>query len=215
MKKIRFLLMIFLASAALPEIAAAQSIAQDLEQLSLDYQKLAGLKSILSQMYKGYQIVSTGYNSVKGVAQGNYSLHQAFLDGLMVVSPTVRKYPRVADIINDQAMLLSEYKSAYGSFRQDKHFNPDELSYMADVYNNLVSQSLQNLDELTMVMADNKLRMSDNERLQAIDRMYATGHEQLVFLRQFNEHTQDLAVARAKEVNDKQTLQKLYGIETR
>lgn len=166
-------------------------------------------------MYKGYQIVSTGYNSVKGVAQGNYSLHQAFLDGLMVVSPTVRKYPRVADIINDQTMLVSEYKSAYGSFRQDKHFNPDELSYMADVYNNLVNQSLQNLDELTMVMADNKLRMSDNERLQAIDRMYATGHEQLVFLRQFNEHTQDLAVARAKEVNDKQTLQKLYGIETR
>lgn len=207
--------MIFLASAALPEIAAAQSIAQDLEQLSLDYQKLEGLKSILSQMYKGYQIVSTGYNSVKGVAQGNYSLHQAFLDGLMVVSPTVRKYPRVADIINDQAMLVSEYKSAYGSFRQDKHFNPDELNYMAEVYNNLVSQSLQNLDELTMVMADNKLRMSDNERLQAIDRMYATGHEQLVFLRQFNEHTQDLAVVRAKEVNDKQTLQKLYGIETR
>lgn len=212
MKKIRFLLMIFWASAALPEIAAAQSIAQDLEQLSLDYQKLAGLKSILSQMYKGYQIVSTGYNSVKGVAQGNYSLHQAFLDGLMIVSPTVRKYPRVADIINDQAMLVSEYKSSYGSFRRDKHFKPDEISYMTDVYNNLISQSLQNLNDLTMVMADNKLRMSDNERLQAIDRMYATGHEQLVFLRQFNERTQSIGIARAREVNDKQTLQKLYGI---
>jgi len=213
MRKLSFIILIWFAAInCVPATAKAQSIADDLEQLALDYQKLAGLKNILSQMYKGYEVVSNGYNSVKGIAQGNYSLHQAFLDGLMVVSPTVRKYPHVADIINDQAALVSEYKSAYGSFRQDKHFSPDEISYMMDVYNNLVSRSLQNLDELTMVMADNKLRMSDAERLQAIDRVYAAGREQLTFLRQFNEQTESVAIARAREYNDKQTLQTLYGI---
>lgn len=213
MKKQLLTAIFFFSIALMPGFVQAQSIADDLEQLSLDYQKLAGLKSMLSQMYKGYEIVNNGYNSVKGVAQGNFSLHQAFLDGLWIVSPTVRKYPRCADIISDQAALISEYKSAYSTFKQDKHFNPDEISYMMDVYNNLVSRSLQNLDEFSMVMTDSKLRMSDEERLQSIDRMYATGHEQLVFLRQFNEHTQTLAIARAREVNDKQTLQKLYGIQ--
>lgn len=213
MKKMLVIVLTWLmALNCLPGKAKAQSIADDLEQLALDYQKLAGLKSILSQMYKGYEIVSTGYNSVKGVAQGNYSLHQAFLDGLMVVSPTVRKYPHVVDIINDQATLVSEYKSAYGSFRQDKHFSPDEIGYMMDVYNNLVSRSVQNIDELSMVMTDNKLRMSDAERLQAIDRIYAAGQEQLTFLRQFNAQTENIAIARARENNDKQTLQVLYGI---
>lgn len=213
MKKRSFIILsCFLLLNCLPRIVKAQSIADDLEQLTLDYQKLSGMKSILSQMYKGYEIVSNGYNSVKGVAQGNYSLHQAFLDGLMVVSPTVRKYPHVIDIINDQATLVSEYKSAYNSFRQDKYFSPDEIGYMMDVYNNLVSRSLQNIDELSMVMTDNKLRMSDAERLQAIDRVYTAGREELTFLRQFNEQTENIAIARAKENNDKQTLQVLYGI---
>src|ERR1700744_5880927 len=90
----------------IPIQSRAQSIAQDLQQLSLDYQKLAGLKSILKQMYTGYEVLDKGYNAVKDVSQGNFNMHEAFLDGLMIVSPTVRKYPRVQDIINDQLELV-------------------------------------------------------------------------------------------------------------
>ncbi len=201
-----------LLSTMVPLCSRAQTIAQDLQQLELDYQKLSGLKSILKQMYTGYQVLSNGYNAVKGVAQGNFSLHQAFLDGLMVVSPTVRKYPRVLDIINDQTELVSEYKYSYNIFKQDPHFNPDEIGYMIDVYNNLISGSLQNLSTLTMIMSDKQLRMSDNERIQAIDRLYSAGHESLTFLRQFNNNTQTVAVQRAQQSNDQQTLKKLYGI---
>lgn len=210
MKKTILIFFILLGSATFKTYA--QSIAQDLTQLELDYQKLAGLKSILKQMYTGYELVDKGYNSVKSISQGNFSLHEAFLDGLMVVSPTVRKYPKVLQIISDQTELVSEYKSAYSTFKQDKHFNPDEISYMIDVYNNLVSGSLQNLSTLTMVMSDNKLRMSDNERLQAIDRVYAAGHDQLTFLRQFNNNTESVAIQRAQQANDQQTLKTLYGI---
>jgi len=199
-------------SSALPSHVRAQSIADLVEELSLDYQKLAGMKNILKQMQQGYQIVSTGYNSVKGIAQGNFSLHEAFLDGLMLVSPTVRKYPRVRDIIDDQANLVASYKFSYTQFRRDKNFSAEELSYMSDVYNNLISNSLQNLDELNMVMSDNKLRMSDNERLQAIDRIYASGHEELTFVQQFNANTRNLAIQRASKNNDLNTLQKVYGL---
>ena len=44
----------------IPLRSKAQSIAQDLQQLALDYQKLAGLKSILKQMYTGYEVVDKG-----------------------------------------------------------------------------------------------------------------------------------------------------------
>jgi len=214
MKKKRLMLVLIglAVLAVTPVNSRAQSIADAAQQLALDYQKLSGLKSILKQMYQGYEVVNKGYNSVKDVSKGNFDLHQAFLDGLMVVSPTVRKYPRVQDIINDQASLLSEYKSASATFKQDKHINPDEIGYMMDVYNNLVSQSLSHLNELTMIMSDNKLRMSDDERLRAIDRLYAEGHESLTFLRQFNNNTQAVAIQRAQQSNDRQTLKTLYGI---
>jgi len=212
MKRYILLAMMVMISSALPSYVRAQSIADLVEELSLDYQKLAGMKNILKQMQQGYQIVSTGYNSVKGIAQGNFSLHEAFLDGLMLVSPTVRKYPRVRDIIDDQANLVASYKFSYTQFRRDKNFSAEELSYMSDVYNNLISNSLQNLDELNMVMSDNKLRMSDNERLQAIDRIYASGHEELTFVQQFNSNTRNLAIQRASKNNDLNTLQKVYGL---
>ncbi|MDB4921845.1 TerB family tellurite resistance protein [Mucilaginibacter sp.] len=194
------------------EISRAQSVAQCLEQLSLDYRKLAGLKSILQQMYKGYEVLNKSYNAVKAVSQGNFSLHEAFLDGLMLVSPAVRKYPRIADIINDQAALVGEYKAACTTFRRDPHFDPDETGYMMAVYDHLVSASLKNLDDLTMVVTDSQLRMSDAERLTAIDRIYTDSHSQLSFLRRFNDQAYKTALQRSRDVNDRRTLKKLYGI---
>jgi hypothetical protein len=213
MKKIISITLIVLAlGLAIPKAGKAQSIADCIEQLALDYQKLSGLKRILSQMYQGYEIVSKGYHAVQDVSKGNFSLHEAFLDGLMIVSPAVRQYPRVADIINDQATILSEYRSAWAMFRGNGHFSPDETGYMMDVYNNLISASLKNIDDLSMIITDGRLRMSDAERLAAIDHIYTGGHGQLSFLRGFNDRTYRLAVQRAREAGDQQTLRSLYGI---
>lgn len=213
MKKLTKIFLVSLLIVGLnPVISRAQSIAQDLEQLSLDYQKLAGLKSILKQMYIGYEVVSKGYGAVKDISKGSFSLHEAFLDGLMIASPAVRQYPKVAGIINDQALLVSEYKSAYHTFRNDPHFSPDEIGYMMDVYNNLVSQSLKNLDALAMIITDSKVRMSDADRIRAIDRIYQDSHGQLDFLRQFNDRSYAVALWRSRQVNDQKTLKTLYGI---
>jgi len=171
------------------------------------------MKSILKQMQQGYRIVSTGYNSVKGVARGNFSLHEAFIDGLLLVSPTVRNYPRVKDIINDQAAVVKEYSAAYKSYKGSGQFNVTEISYMSSVYNSLVSSSLRNLDELNMVMSDNKLRMSDDERLKAIDRIYASGHDELAFLRSFNARLDHLAAERAANIQDNNSIRQIYGIK--
>ena len=84
---------------------------------------------------------------------------------------------------------------------------------MGKVYDNLIKLSLADLDELTMVMTDNKLRMSDDERLAAIDRIHANMGEKLQFLRHFNNSTTVMSVQRAKEHNDAATMKKLYGLQ--
>src|SRR5258708_5502248 len=78
----------------------AQTIAQVTTQLILDTEKLTELKAILSDMYKSYEIINKGYNDIKNIAQGNFNLHEVFLDGLLAVSPAVKNYERVADIIS-------------------------------------------------------------------------------------------------------------------
>ena len=190
--------------------AKAQSA--ELEQLLLDIQKLSQFKSILSDMYKGYEIVSNGYETIKNISQGNFSLHQAFLDGLLLVSPAVANYKRIPDIINDQLLIVSEYKNAIAMYKQDKHFLPDEIIYLGGVYNNLFNQSMNTLNELIMVITPNKTRMSDAERISSIDRLYTDMDDKLTFLRYFDNHTTLLAVQRAKEQNDVSTMQNIYGI---
>jgi hypothetical protein len=199
-------------AAGAPLSSRAQSVSDVTRQLVLDYQKLAGLKNILGQMYTGYAVLRKGYGAVKEVAQGNFRLHEAVLDGLYLVSPAVRKYPRVRDIINDQAALISEYKSASGTFNRDQHFSPGELAYIMNIYDNLVSQSLANLDDLSMIVTDRKLRMSDAERLAAIDRIYLESHNQLTYLRKFNDQAARVTWQRAQGTADKQGVKSMYGL---
>lgn len=210
MKKL--IIMISLSFLGILPAFRASAQADEIAQLILNIEKLAQFKQILSDMKKGYEILSGGYNTIKNISEGNFSLHKAFLDGLMEVSPAVRNYRRVADITNYQIILVKEYRKAYERFRQDNNFNADELAYLGRVYDNLFKESLRNLDELLTVITAGKARMSDDERLQAIDRIYADMQDKLMFLRHFNNNTTILAVQRAKERNDAQAIRKIYGL---
>ena len=191
----------------------AKAQADEIQQLVLDLQKLTQLKSILQELYKGYEVVSNGYETVKNISKGNFSLHQIFLDGLLAVSPAVQNYKRVADIINNQVMILHEYKNAFNRFKQYGYFNVQEIDYIGKVYGNLFNASLKNLDELAIILTASKLRMSDEERLKSIDRINTDMLDKLTFLRHFNNNTSLLVVQRAKEHNDVTTIQSLYGIK--
>ncbi|MGC4233237.1 MAG: TerB family tellurite resistance protein [Niabella sp.] len=183
----------------------------ELAQLALNIEKLAQFKQILSDLKKGYEILTGGYNVVKNISEGNFKLHQAFLDGLMEVSPAVKKYKRVGDIIDYQLRMVSEYKSAFNRFKQSGQFTDHEIGYIGKVYSNLIGQSLENLDDLSVVITSGKLRMSDEERLAAIDDIYKEVADKLGFLRAFNNQTQVLALQRAKELKDVKVMKGLYG----
>ncbi len=205
MKKIFVIILLFAFSNV-----KAQSY--ELERLILDIQKLAQMKSILSDLYKGYEILNTGYNTIKSISEGNFNLHKAFLDGLLAVSPAVKNYQKALDIVDYEGRIVSEYKSALSRFQLDKHFNPDEITYMINVYNNLIGGTLTNLSNLLNVLTANKLRMSDHERMRAIDGIYDDTKDKYMFLRQFNNSTTILAVQRSVEFNDAGTVKNLYGL---
>ena len=209
MKKRIFIWIIF-SSMLVPSKVLAQS--QEMQQLLLNIEKLAQFKQILQDMKKGYVILNGGYKVIKDLSQGNFSLHKTFLDGLMQVSPTIRKYKRVGEIVDYQMLLVKEYKGALKRFKKSSLFNDKEIRYIEKVYGNLFKQSLRNLDELTTVLTANKLRMSDDERLESIDRIFADMHDKLVFLRSFNANTSLLEVQRSKEHNDVNTLRDLYKV---
>ena len=189
-----------------------RSMAQshEVQQLLLNVEKLSQLKNILADMKKGYQILSSGYGAVKDITQGNFSLHEGFLDGLMQVNPEIKKYHRVKDILNQQKAIITEFKSAFKRFKTSGNFSNAEIDYLNNVYAQLANQSLDNLEDLANIITSSKLRMSDDERLQAIDRIFDDTQDKLLFLRNFNTQASILNLQRTKEKSDLTATQKLY-----
>lgn len=191
----------------------ASGQAQEVQQLLLNVEKLAQLKSILADLEKGYEIVSKGYSAIKSLSEGAFKLHEVFLDGLLQVSPAVRSYRRIADIVRAQISLVGESKAAYRHFVSSGHFSTEELKYIKSVIDHLLTQSVKNIEALLMVITAGELRMSDDERLTAIDAIWKGASDQLSFLRHFNGDTKLLALARAKAAADVGVQKQLFSIK--
>lgn len=208
----KHILLYFMATLSIMSPRLLQAQSQEAVQLVLNYEKLLQLEEILDNMYKGYKILSDGYNAIKNIAEGNFNLHQIFLNGLYAVNPAVKNYARVADIVTYQQLLVKRYKKAYTVFVNNKHLTTSELKYIEKVYSTLIDESLRNLDELLMVVTASKLRMSDEERLKSIDRIYCDIEDKVVFLTDFNNSTQLLLMQRQAAKYDVNNLRKLYEV---
>lgn len=183
----------------------------EVTQLLLNVEKLAQFKQILKDMKKGYDLVSKGYGTIRDISEGNFSLHRAFLDGLWLVNPEIARYRKVADIIRFQAGIFSQYKSAYKRYSSGNLFSARELQYLSGVFTGLLDESLKNLDELTMVLTANSMRMSDDERLRAIDRIYDDMQSKLVFLTRFTTKTDQLSTVRKEKLDELKKLEQITG----
>lgn len=195
-------------------IPSATAQTDEAAQLLLNVTKLTQLKQILTDLEKGYNTLKTGYSQIENLASGNFNLHETFLNNLLQVSPAVKNYYKVAEIIRYQIKLVQDYQRAFSGFKASGQFTIPEISYLSKVYANLFDKSLQQLDELTLVLTAERLRMSDEERLEAIDRIYADLQDQFFFLTAFNQENQILAIERAKARKEIHQVKNLFSLQS-
>jgi len=202
------LALLLLMATGRPVPARAQ--AAEIQQLLLNVEKLEQLRNILTDMKEGYTILQHGYGAVQDISEGSFSLHEAFLDGLLAVNPALGEYSRVADILSSQQAILREHRDAFRRFSRSGSFSPEELRYIGQVYENLSAQSLQHLEELALVLTSGKLRMADDERLAIIETLSREAGEMLAFLRHFNRQATLLALQRDREQHSIRGVQRQY-----
>lgn len=206
---------IVLVFAYLFSVCSVRGQSSEVIQLMLNVEKLAQFKSILKQMKQGYDVLSSGYRTVRDLSQGNFTLHRTFLDGLLRVSPAVRRYRKIGGIINMQVRVVEECKAGYKGFRVSQLFNPQELQYISGVHDRILRLSLGNLNELLLVLSEQALEMSDDERLSRIDAIYRQMEEKLHFLSHFNTEASILHLQRKKEMTNSHSMKKIQGIKSK
>jgi hypothetical protein len=190
--------------------ANAQSF--EVQQLVLDVLKLTQEKQLLSDLYDGYKVLSSGYGAIRDVSKGSFDLHKAFLDGLLKVSPTVRNYKQVATIISTQEKILGSYQATWARIRADPHLTPNEILLAGQVYSTLLDQSMKNLGTLATILTDGILRAGDGERLRRIDAVDREMQGHLSFLQSFGNQAALLSLGRAADGNDYEQVRRWYGL---
>lgn len=190
-----------------------QAQSDEVAQLLLNVTKLSQLKQILSDLEKGYTTLRTGYAQIENLASGNFSLHETFLNSLLQVSPAVKNYHKVAQIIQYQTRLIKDYRLAFSQFKSTGQLTLHELTYLSKVYGNLLDKSLQQINDLALILTSGKMRMSDEERLKAIDLIHSDLQDMFHFLNSFNQDTQVLIQNRIKGFKQIQGTQVLHSIK--
>jgi len=141
------------------------------------------------------------------------NLYSEYYDELWKIKSSIAYYKRIKDLTQKQVAIVDEYKWAWNLFRQDKHFNADELSHMEKVYSGILDESIKNLDQILMVISSFKTQMSDAERLEVINRAADQMDDNYNDLKQFNTGNITLSIQRATSLDETAQLKEIYGIE--
>jgi hypothetical protein len=140
-------------------------------------------------------------------------LYSQYYNELWQVKSAITYYKRLKDLTEKQIAIVDEYKWAWGLFKKDNHFTPDELLYMEKVYSGILDKSIKNLDQILLVTNSFKTQMSDGKRLEIINAAADKMDINYSDLKQFNTQNIKLSIQRAKSVDEVATLKDLYGID--
>lgn len=158
------------------------------------------------------QLSKTKLNEISGWSDQQRKLYSNYYTELWKIKSAISYYQRIKDVTFKQASLVTEYHQAWGLFRQDNHFNAQELNHMQQVYSGILDASVKNLDAILLVVNAYKTQMTDEQRLELIN--HASDHldENYGDLHQFNNQNIQLSLQRSKDLNDTQSIKRLYGI---
>lgn len=190
-------------------------IKQIIMDIDLGIQRAQTQTIVLQQAEKQAEnlMQQTQLADIIGWVQQQKDLFQEYYQELWQVKNAIANFQKVAAIIDKQAQLVADYKTAYSLIRQDPHFSPAEISHMSNVYAGILNQSIENINTLSLVIRALVTQMSDGDRLQIIDGAAERIDQNYSDLRVYTQENILLSMQRAKDQNDLNGIRALYGIK--
>ncbi|NLR78028.1 conjugal transfer protein TraI [Chitinophaga eiseniae] len=192
--------------------AAAKKIIMAIDlQIQRLQNKTIGLQNAQKKLEN--VLSSLKFKEINSWMEKQKTLYQNYYDELWKVKNAIAYYRNIKGIITKQVGIVDEYKHAISLFKSDKHFTPDEIKTMEQVYEGILSKTLKNIDELTFVINSFSTQMTDAARLEIIRRASDAVDENYRDLREYNSSNVLTSLQRAKDLSEVNSLRILYGLE--
>ncbi len=203
------------ANAQDPFIKAAKAaVKKVIKAIDLKVQRLQNKTIWLQNAQKEMEniLAKNKLDEISDWVNKQKELYDDYFDELWKVKKMLTTYSRVRNIIRMQANLVKEYQTAFGLFKQDEHFADAEIRYMEEVYVGILEESIDNLDQLGLVINTFSVQMSDGERMAIIEKVETRLRENYDNLQDFNEQNSLMSLQRAKSQEEVDVLRKMYGL---
>jgi len=138
--------------------------------------------------------------------------YQVYFNELRTIREVIARYRRIQQIVKMQSDLLTEYQQAWKRFSSDPNFSHKELMEMERMYEGMLDKGLDNLEAVLQVIRPFNLEMTDQQRMEGIDRAARAMAAVLSDLRAFGRQNVLLSLERSKDEAQRKAVQILYGI---
>ena len=174
--------------------------------------QIADLGIYLHDIKDGYGIAEKGLNTAHELKNGTFGLHAAYFNSLWRVSPAIQSDPKGNAIADLQQQIIHVFSGEISWQQQQRLLQPEELTYLQNVYDNILKACKKDMDELTLVLTSGKLQLTDQQRLERLDHLYDAMKDKYAFAGYFTTKCRKLATGRQQAQREKEQLKKLYGI---
>lgn len=172
--------------------------------------QIALLHLYLGYVKKGYEIANKGLTTIHNIKNGDFNLHRDFFGSLKNVNPHIANSAKVADIIAFQVYIVRDIRNVNIFCKNNGHFTPEEIRYVAAVYSNMLFLTDASISELLMIIRSNETEMKDDERLKRIDLLYEDMLDKHAFVQSFDYDVRLIAKEREREQRSIEIFRKQY-----
>ena len=132
-------------------------------------QQAAALAALKKTVEKGYQIAEEGIQDIRNIKEDEFGLHSSFFHSMEVVSPAITNSPELSACLFRLRSLLNLISDKLHTYSTDPRLKPaDQIFYMG-IFNYLMTQVQENIQQVHALVIDFQLKMTDGERLLDIE----------------------------------------------
>lgn len=203
---------IFVSRPTLHSQTFAEWFKQEKTQIQYLQTQITALGVYAKILENGYEIAKNGLYTIGRIGGEDFDLHSNYLTSLKAVNPRLKSYWKIAETIALEEEILKNTSKHKLYFKNSSFYKSDELFYIENVYNQLLTRCQNSIEELICLTTNGVLDLKDNERLDRIDQIYTNVLDRYVFERYFSSQAFQLSLNRARElseINDLKTINEI------
>ncbi|MDB5159557.1 MAG: hypothetical protein JWR50_4264 [Mucilaginibacter sp.] len=202
--KLTILLLLIAAGAEAQSFSFGDLFSQASKQKKNYLAQIAAYQAFESELKQGYNVMKNGLAGIRDINTAELNAHTAYYQSLRTVSAPVKNSNQAADILNWQVEINDSFNQSFSGL------TGDEQSYIATVKTEVLTECNADLTDLQNLLTNDKLQMTDDERLRRLAKIHTAMQDKYEFTRSFCNSVKLLAAQRQQSINETQTLKSIY-----